>query len=170
MKDLSNNKEHEKIRKFISRPLHKHIDYIITEMRKVIPKQRYTAIQAEILYKKFYNYIIGNPIRTVDNLDTVQYTDNDNPLLISDPITFLEEYIGMQVYKYSGISYSDYKEMTPYERYVALKFIALKRKEEQVVSEVMEKELDEEGKKLNEMENDNDLGLYRGFSINSRDI
>ena len=138
-------------------------------MRKVIPKQRFTAIQAEILYKKFYNYLIGNPVRTVDNLDTVQYTDNDNPLLISDPITFLEEYITMQVYKYSGITYSDYKEMTPYERYIALKYITIKRREEQVVSEIMEKELDEESKKIEEQSTD-EIGLYKGFSINSRDI
>jgi len=59
--------------------------------------------------------------------------------------------------------------VTPYERYIALKYITIKRREEQVVSEIMEKELDEESKKIEEQSTD-EIGLYKGFSINSRDI
>jgi len=83
-------------------------------------------LDAVIVNKKITRILLGRNINRDDNFDTVAYEHKDNPLFVDSLFTLMEQYIDLEIHKLTGVSYSEYKSMTPLEKNIFLEHINYK--------------------------------------------
>jgi len=66
------------------------------------------------------------PANGKDNFDVVEYSNKKNIYNTKTAIQFFEAYIGMDVFKHSGITYTEFKNMTMIEQEMCIIFISYK--------------------------------------------
>ena len=136
-------------------------------MKNHIPPARYKYLEAEILKNKLFVFLVGGKINVDNNFDVTSYQEALDPNLIEESISLIETYIKRNVYKYSGISYTEFKNMTRLEQYILLLFLKLVAEEEHIVNELTDKSLGDLDKKL---EQESHELVLPGFNLNANEI
>lgn len=80
-------------------------------------------MDAVIVNKKITRILLGRTINRDDNFDTVTYDHKDNPLFVDSLFTLMEQYIDLEIHKLTGITYTEYKSMTPLEKNIFLEHV-----------------------------------------------
>lgn len=142
----------------ISRKIVDHINHLFKLMIKHIKPGRYSYLKADMILKKLYLFIIDPTHMKTNDLDIVEYHKSMDHKLIDDPVNLLETYIKRGIHKRTGIMYSEFKDMTIYERNILLTFIALETGEETIVNEETDKVTDI-------LDNKNAENLLSGFDV-----
>ena len=118
-------------------------DFIKTIKSLVIKNNSYSYLDAVIINKKIYKVLMGEQISSTDNLDTVTYLDKNNTQLVDSLFTLIEQYMNLDIYKQTGLTYTEYKSMTPIEKNILLDFLTYKREVENYDYEAALKEQEE---------------------------
>lgn len=100
-------------------------------------------------------------VNNKDNFDTVKYDNAQNPNLITEPFDLVEVYVKKGVNKLTGVTYTEFKEMTRYEQQIFLSYVNMLIEEESVVSKITNDELDKNKNKLDTDSSD----MLAGFNL-----
>jgi len=115
-------------------------DFVST-VYKVVEKDRYyTYLDAAIISKKINNILFNRPVSSEDNFDTVTYLDKNNTYQVDDLFLLLSQYVEQDIYKLTGVSYTEYKHMTPLEKNLFLEYVIHKNEIENIRYEELNKE------------------------------
>ena len=123
----------------------------------IIEDVSYSYLDAEILKRKIYRALVGEPLNSEDNFDIVNYSKTEDTKLVDSMFTLIEQYINLDIYKQTGISYTEYKNMTPLEKNIMLDFLTYKIEVEDFDYKESMKSRKEEDNSLNKSNNDYDL-------------
>ena len=104
-----------------------------------IPDHAYSYLDAVIVNKKICNLLLGRQISVEDNFDTVRYLSKNDPSMVDSLFTLMGQYLDLDIYKQTGISYTEFKQMTPLEKNVFLEFMTYKSEVENYDYQVAEK-------------------------------
>lgn len=96
----------------------------ISELVK--PNIKYSYLDADIINRKITNILLKLPVDSSDNFDTISYSERGNTNNTKRFIQFFELYINLEVYKHTGISYSEFKEMSILEMETCIEFVSYK--------------------------------------------
>lgn len=100
--------------------------YIAT-LNKAIPDERSLNIwDAEVLRRKIALIQFDLPVSSNDNFDVVAYTPSKDTQLNSILFNHIDTYVNGDVYKKTGITYTEYGDMTSLEVGILLDYMSLK--------------------------------------------
>lgn len=133
-------------------------------IKHIIPK-RYSYVKSEILLRKLYGFLCGIKPSNDNNFDTIKYTNALNPNLISQPFELLETYIKKGVNKLTGVTYTEFKNMTRYEQQIFLAHVNMLIDEENVVSEITNSKLDKLNDNLDNPPSESNFDNLSGFNL-----
>jgi hypothetical protein len=83
-------------------------------------------LDAAIVNKKIYNILLGRPVSTEDNFDVVKYNEKNNTNYVDSLFTLMNQYVDLEIYKLTGVTYTEYKNMAPLEKNIFLEHINYK--------------------------------------------
>lgn len=106
----------------------------------------------------------GVNVTNKNNFDVVAYTNALNPNLITEPFDLMEVYVKKGVNKLTGVTYTEFKEMTRYEQQIFLAYTNMLIEEENVVSKLTNEELDKQIKGKSSIEQ-NPADMLSGFNL-----
>ena len=75
-----------------------------------------TTMNADIVNRKLTRVLMGLPISNKNNLDIVEHTIESKRYLLARPFYNIDSYLRRGIYELTGVSYSEYKNMTTTER------------------------------------------------------
>ncbi len=87
---------------------------------------KYSYIDATIINKKVSRLLLNLPVNSENNFDVITAGDSSDTFLTSTLFTLYEEFIRLDIFKITGISYSEYKQLTMIERELILLHVELK--------------------------------------------
>lgn len=138
-----------KVASFLSKDTERIIkEYVGLVQQLLIPNKRYSYLDAVVINKKITNILFGRNISKTDNLDTVRYEERNNPYYIDSIFTLMDQYIDLEIHKLTGITYTEYKHMTPLEKNLILEHIKYKTLVSNLEYEEASKEMNEEKQKI----------------------
>lgn len=127
----------------------------LSHVKKMLPKKIHCSyLDAEILNKKITNVILGYKVSSIDNLDTVRYSKNFESFNIANTFELFENFIRLDIYKTTGISYTEFKSMTKKEQMLMLEYLDLKNDTDNVDATLIEAEMESKN-------NNNNNDLYK---------
>ena len=86
-------------------------------------------------------------------MDVVTYTDKNNVNYVDSLFTLMEQYVDLEIHKLTGVTYTEYKNMTPLEKNIFLEHINYKVGVSNYDFEKEKEAMDEEEKKANNNNN-----------------
>ena len=121
------------------------ISNYLSYVKKVLTtKHNYSYLDAEILNKKITNMILGYKVNSNDNLDTVTYLKHNDTFNIENVFELYENFVRFNINKLTGITYTEYKQMTKKEQTILLEYISLKNDTDNIDAELIEKSMDQQ--------------------------
>ena len=119
------------------------ISNYLSYVKKVLTtKHNYSYLDAEILNKKITNMILGYKVNSNDNLDTVTYLKHNDTFNIENVFELYENFVRFNINKLTGITYTEYKQMTKKEQTILLEYISLKNDTDNIDAEIVEQTMD----------------------------
>ena len=119
------------------------ISNYLSYVKKVLTtKHNYSYLDAEILNKKITNMILGYKVNSNDNLDTVTYLKHNDTFNIQNVFELYENFVRFNINKLTGITYTEYKQMTKKEQTILLEYISLKNDTDNIDAEIVEQTMD----------------------------
>ena len=101
-------------------------DFIAKVKSLTIPDHTYSYLDAVILNKKIYNLLIGRQISIDDNFDTITYSGKNDASIIDSVFTLIGQYVDLDIYKQTGVTYTEFKQMTVLEKNILLEHVNYK--------------------------------------------
>jgi len=121
----------------------------LSHVKKMLPKKIHCSyLDAEILNKKITNVILGYKVSNIDNLDTVKYSKNFESFNIANTFELFENFIRLDIYKTTGISYTEFMNMTRKEQMLMLEYLDLKNDTDNVDATLVEAEIENNNNNL----------------------
>ena len=114
-------------------------------------------MDAVIVNKKIYNILLNRNVSNTNNLDVVTYEHRNNTNFVDSLFTLMEQYIDLEIHKLTGITYTEYKSMTPLEKNIFLEHINYKVSVSNYDYEKEKEAMNEEEKKANSNNSNNSL-------------
>ena len=123
-------------------PLEVISNYLSYVKKVLTTKHNYSYLDAEILNKKITNMILGYKVNSNDNLDTVTYLKHNDTFNIQNVFELYENFVRFNINKLTGITYTEYKQMTKKEQTILLEYISLKNDTDNIDAEIVEQTMD----------------------------
>lgn len=135
----------DRMRSLMEMPPLEIISNYLSYVKKVLTtKHNYSYLDAEILNKKITNMILGYKVNSNDNLDTVTYLKHNDTFNIENVFELYENFVRFNINKLTGITYTEYKQMTKKEQTILLEYISLKNDTDNIDAELIEKSMDQQ--------------------------
>jgi len=123
------------------------ISNYLSYVRKYLTAERtYSSLDAEILNRKITLMILGYKVDSSSNLDTVTYLKTDDIYYNRRMFELYDVYIRMDIYKLTGVTFTEFKNMTKKEQEIFLEYVGFKIDSENIAAEIVEETLDKQAK------------------------
>lgn len=105
-------------------------DVILNYLKKIASVTptgaKFSYLGAVIFNKKVTRLLLGLEVSTENNFDVITYSDKTNINRTRSLFNLFENYIRMDIYKTTGVSYTEFKNMTTLERDLFIEYLGFK--------------------------------------------
>lgn len=102
------------------------VSLYIKTVKKVLKNNgKNSYLNAVIINDKITNIIMGNPV-SEDNFDIVSFNNTKDLTLTESFFTLFEQYVRMGIYELTGVTYTEFKNMTVLESNIFLEYVDFK--------------------------------------------
>ena len=123
----------------------------VEKVIEVTPKnqQQLSYLDAEILNRKITNLLLNRYVSTDNNLDTVSYDVRNDTIVLDSIFDLFEQYIKLDIYKLTGITYTEFKKMSSTEKKVFMEYVDYKVSLINLETDDVSNQLDQESQQHN---------------------
>ena len=100
--------------------------YVEMASKVVIPHMRYSYVDADIINRKITRALLGLSLTKETNLDTITYDTRGDTTLTNSLFQLFELYIRTDIRKMTGITYTEFKELSMIEKELLLEYVGFK--------------------------------------------
>lgn len=102
------------------------VSLYIKTVKKVLKNNgKNSYLNAVIINDKITNIIMGNPV-SEDNFDIVSFNNTKDLTLTESFFMLFEQYVRMGIYELTGVTYTEFKNMTVLESNIFLEYVDFK--------------------------------------------